>query len=173
MTTPLNTLGAGEIVNTETGAPEALPVNKQKRKKKHIIKESNDDLSYFLEDIIYDESFEDYCYSVFGEGNSEKTIRKKLIDGFCMEVCMFTSDHSKIKDIEYYLLDDRGDAYHFLMKHENRWYDAFNYMGVDKLEDLEFVHMYMSKYNEEQLQKYLTLVSKDDFDYNKAMDLIK
>jgi hypothetical protein len=31
----------------------------------------------------------------------------------------------------------------------------------------------MSKYNEEQLQKYLTLVSKDDFDYNKAMDLIK
>ena len=58
------------------------------------------------------------------------------------------------------------------MKHENRWYDAFNYTGVDKLEDLEFVHMYMSKYNEEQLQKYLTLVSKDDFDYSRAMDLI-
>jgi hypothetical protein len=31
----------------------------------------------------------------------------------------------------------------------------------------------MSKYNEEQLQKYLTLVSKDDFDYSRAMDLIK
>lgn len=175
MATPLNTLGAGNIVNTETGAPEALPVNKTKRKKKRIVKESNDDfaLSYFLEDIIYDESFEDFCYSVFGEGNSEKTIRKKLIDGFCMEVCMFTSWRSKIQDIEYYLLDDRGDAYHFLMKYKNTWYDAFNYTGVDKLEDLEFVHMYMSKYNEEQLHKYLTLVSKDDFDHSRAMDLIK
>ena len=122
--------------------------------------------SLFCNSCVNDESFEDYCYSVFGEGNSEKTIRKKLIDGFCMEVCMFTSSHSKLKDIEYYLLDDRGDAYHFLMKYKNRWYDAFNYTGVDKLEDLEFVHMYMSKYNEEQLQKYLTLVSKDDFDYS-------
>jgi hypothetical protein len=46
MATPLNTLGAGDIVNTETGAPEALPVKKPKRKKKRIIKESNDDFDY-------------------------------------------------------------------------------------------------------------------------------
>lgn len=104
-------------------------------------------LSDRLENIIYNESFEDFCWSVFANCYSNEDIRRKLIDGFCMEVCMFIS-HYNIPGIEYYMLDDNGDAYHFLMKYKNKWYDAYNYTGVDKLEDLEFVHMYMSKYDE-------------------------
>ena len=129
-------------------------------------------LSDRLEDIIYNESFEEYCWSVFANCHSNEDIRRKLIDGFCMEVCMFIS-HYNIPGIEYYILDDKGDAYHFLMKYENKWYDAYNYMGVDKLEDLEFVHMYMSKYTEKQLHTYLQLVSEESFDYKRAMELIR
>lgn len=36
--TPMNTLGAGNVVNAETAAPEALPQTKRKRKKLKFIK---------------------------------------------------------------------------------------------------------------------------------------
>lgn len=134
--------------------------------------EQYNQLSDRLEDIIYNESFEDFCWSVFATCYSNEAIRRKLIDGFCLEVCSFISRYN-IPGIEYYILDDKGEAYHFLMKYENKWYDAYNYTGVDKLEDLEFVHMYMSKYTEKQLHTYLQLVSKDPFDYKRAIELIR
>ena len=135
--------------------------------------ESYSHLSDILADIIYNESFEEYGWSAFTSGYSNGGVRRKLIDGFCMEVCMFISSHYNIPEIEYYMLDDKGDAYHFLMKYENKWYDAYNYTGVDKLKDLEFVHMYMSKYDENQLHTYLQLVSEGSFDYKRAMELIR
>lgn len=135
--------------------------------------ESYNQLSDILADIIYNDSFEEYCWSAFNNCYSNGDVRRKLIDGFCMEVCMFISSHYNIPDIEYYILDDKGEAYHFLMKYENKWYDAYNYTGVDKLEDLEFVHMYMSKYTENQLHTYVQLVSEGSFDYKRAMELIR
>lgn len=131
--------GVGECVKVKT------------LKNNYCINESYEEpynhLSDILANIIYNDSFEEYCWSAFN-CYSNGGIRRKLIDGFCMEVCMFISSHYNIPEIEYYMLDDKGDAYHFLMKYENKWYDAYNYTGVDKLEDLEFVHMYMSKYDE-------------------------
>lgn len=146
-------------------------------KNNYLINESYEEpynqLSDVLENIIDNDSFEEYCWSAFTNCYSTDCIRRKLIDGFCMEVCMFISSHYNIPEIEYYILDGKGDAYHFLMKYENKWYDAYNYVGVDKLEDLEFVHMYMSKYTENQLHTYLQLVSEGSFDYKRAMELIR
>lgn len=158
------------------GVGECLKVNILKNNihiNESYEEEPYNQLSDILENIIYDESFEENCWSVFANCYSNGGIRRKLIDGFCMEVCMFISSHYNIPEIEYYMLDDKGDAYHFLMKYENKWYDAYNYTGVDKLQDLEFVHMYMSKYTEKQLHTYLQLVSEGSFDYKRAMELIR
>ena len=114
-------------------------------------------------------------YSIFDDCDDEEELRIKLIDGYCLEVCIFISDYYKIKSIEYYLLDNKGDDYHYLMKFKNMWFDAYNYKGVKNLEELKFIELNKSyqKYDEGELNdsNILHFISKDEFDYNKAMKL--
>lgn len=140
-----------------------------------FINESLNNLSALLEDIIYNEDFIEEQYSIFDDDYSDEELRIKLIDGFCMEVCMFISDYFDIKGIIYYLLDDGGDSYHYLMQYNDLWYDAYNFEGVKKLEELKFIEINKSyqKYDEGELHNYLYLISKNKFDYNKACKIRK
>lgn len=139
-----------------------------------LINESNIDLSELLENIIYDDDFCDDNYSIFTDDSTDEQLRIKLIDGYCMEVCMFVSDYYNVKNIQYYLLDNKGNDYHFLMRYNDLWYDAYNYDGVNKLEDLKFIEINNSyhKYDEGELHNHLYLISKNEFDVNKAQKLI-
>lgn len=142
---------------------------------KQFIFEAKNKLSSILENIIYDENFQEDNYSIFDDCDDEEELRIKLIDGYCLEVCIFISDYYKIKGIEYYLLDNKGDDYHYLMKFKNMWFDAYNYKGVKNLEELKFIELNKSyqKYDEGELNdsNILHFISKDEFDYNKAMKL--
>jgi len=135
------------------------------------INESIENLSYILKDIIYDEDFLEDNYGVFKGCNSDRKKRLKLIDGYCIEVCLYISSYYEFENIDYYLLDDGGESYHFIMKYNKQYYDAYNYNGVKNLSELKFVELYMKQYNEEELNKHLKLISKNDFDYNKAIKI--
>lgn len=145
--------------------------------KNYLIIESQNKLSKILENIIYDEDFQEDNYSIFDDDLDDEELRIKLIDGFCMEVCMYISDYHDIKGIEYYLLDDKGKDYHYLMRYKDKWYDAYNYNGVKHLEELKFIELNKSyqKYDEGELNdtSRLHFISKDEFDYNKAIKLRK
>ena len=111
------------------------------------------------------------------DDNNEKT-RLNLIDnGYCLTVCncvSFLEDEPFYNDVEYYLLDDGGTSYHFFMKYDDLYYDAYNYKGVKKLSDLQFCKIYMKGKSDDYLNKYLILVGKgDDFTYEKAQSYIK
>ena len=142
------------------------------------IKESQEQLSDILENIIYDENFQDDNYSIFDDNLDDEELRIKLIDGYCLEVCQFISDYyeGKFKGIEYYLLDD-GNNYHYLMFYNDLWYDAYNYQGVKHLDELKFIELNKSyqKYDDGELcdTSRLHFISKDEFDYNKAIKLRK
>ena len=71
-------------------------------------------------------------------------------------------------DIEFYLIDDGGPNYHFFVKYNGKFYDAYNYKGVTNLSDLQFCKIYMSKYNDNYLLKHLKFVSNGEFDEAKA-----
>lgn len=183
--TPMNTIGMGDIVVTPDGSSDPLiitgkPKKLKKVKKKSIkeseyYKESYNNLSEILENIINDDDFYDDNYALFNDDDDEETLRIKLIDGHCVEVCVFVSDYySNItKGIKYYLLDDKGKDYHFLMRYNDLWYDGYNYKGVEKLEKLKFIELNKSyhKYDEGELHNHLHLVSEDEFDFNKAQKM--
>ena len=139
------------------------------------LKESLDELSDILKNIIYDENFQDDNYSIFDDSLSDEDLRIKLIDGYCLEVCQFVSDYYEGKFDN--LLDDGGSDYHYLILYDDKWYDAYDYQGVEHLKELKFIELNKSyhKYNEEQLNdsKILHFISKNDFDYNKAIKLRK
>jgi hypothetical protein len=149
--------------------------NENHTAKDNYINESLENLSEALEYIIDNEDFIEANYSIFDDDLDDEEIRIKLIDGFCLEVCMFISDYYDFKNIQYYLLDDKGNDFHYLMRYNNLWYDAYNFEGVKNLEDLKFIELNKSyhKYDEGELHNHLHLISEDKFDYEKAMELEK
>lgn len=177
LVTPMNTVGIGDIQVTPEGSTDPLVITGKPRKLKKIkkkkINESKQSLSELLEYIIEDEDFIDNNYSIFDDYEDDEELRIKLIDGYCMEVCIHISDYYKVRGIEYYLLDDKGDDFHFLMRYKKLWYDGYNFEGVDKLENLKFIELNKSyhKYDEGELHNHLHLISKNKFDYDKAMEL--
>ena len=141
-----------------------------KRLSEYILESYDETLSDILENILDNDDFLEDNYGALEDVHGEKQQRIRLIDGYCIEVCMFVS-YYELDDVDYYVLDDGGSSYHFFMKQNNLYYDAYNYRGVKKLKDLEFVKMYMNKYSENELMKHLTLVGSGDFDYNKAIKI--
>ena len=133
-------------------------------------------LSNFLESFWSEEDWYDDISGALDD-NDEQT-RLNLIDnGYCLTVCncvSFLEDEPFYDDIEYYLLDDGGSSYHFFMKYDDLYYDAYNYDGVKKLSDLQFCKIYMKGKSEEYLNKNLKLVGKgSNFSYKKAQSYIK
>lgn len=134
-------------------------------------------LSNFLETFWTEEDWYDDISGAIAD-NAKQT-RLNLIDnGYCLTVCncvSFLEDEPFYDDVEYYLLDDGGSSYHFFMKYDNLYYDAYNYKGVKKLSDLQFCKIYMKGKSEEYLNKYIKLVAKggDNWDYTKAQNYIK
>lgn len=133
-------------------------------------------LSNFLE-IFWDEDawYDDISGAL---ANNAKQTRLNLIDnGYCLAVCncvSFLEDEPFYNNVEYYLLDDGGSSYHFFMKYNNLYYDAYNYKGVKNLSDLQFCKIYMKNKSEEYLNKHLIFIAKgSDFTYEKAQKLIK
>ena len=136
---------------------------------------NNDKLSDFLENLPYDENWYEDIYGALN-GNDNQ-IRLNLIDnGYCSTVCAIIGwqfSESPLKnDIEFYLIDDGGPNYHFFVKYNGKFYDAYNYKGVTNLSDLQFCKIYMSKYNDNYLLKHLKFVSNGEFDEAKANKLI-
>ena len=133
-------------------------------------------LSNFLETFWTEEDWYDDISGALDDNN--KKTRLNLIDnGYCLTVCncvSFLEDEPFYDDVEYYLLDDGGTSYHFFMKYNNLYYDAYNYKGVKKLSDLQFCKIYMKGKSDDYLNKYLILVGKGaDFTYEKAQSYIK
>ena len=133
-------------------------------------------LSNFLETFWTEEDWYDDISGALDDNN--KKTRLNLIDnGYCLTVCncvSFLEDEPFYDDVEYYLLDDGGTSYHFFMKYDDLYYDAYNYKGVKKLSDLQFCKIYMKGKSDDYLNKYLILVGKgDDFTYEKAQSYIK
>ena len=133
-------------------------------------------LSNFLETFWTEEDWYDDISGALDDNN--KKTRLNLIDnGYCLTVCncvSFLEDEPFYDDVEYYLLDDDGTSYHFFMKYNNLYYDAYNYKGVKKLSDLQFCKIYMKGKSDDYLNKYLILVGKGaDFTYEKAQSYIK
>lgn len=177
--TPMNTIGMGNPSGPDINNIGSEPIitgkpRKLKKVKKKSVNESNINLSELLKNIIYDDDFYENNYSIFTDDATDEQLRIKLIDGYCIEVCMFVSDYYNVKNIQYYLLDDKGKDYHCLMRYNGLWYDAYNYNGVDKLEDLKFIEINKSyhKYDEGELHNHLHLISKNEFDFDKAQKLI-
>lgn len=142
----------------------------------YYIFESYRTLSNFLQTFWMEEEWYDDINGALDD-DDEQT-RLNLIDnGYCLTVCncvSFLEDEPFYKDIEYYLLDDGGNSYHFFMKYKNLYYDAYNYDGVKKLSDLQFCKIYMKGKSEKYLNKYLMFIAKgNDFSYEKAQSLIK
>ena len=138
--------------------------------------EDYNELSDFLENGLYDDCCLEDIWEAVDEGDSEQT-RLNLIDnGYCITVCMlidYNFEGTPISnDIEFYLLDDGGESYHCFAKYDGKFYDAYNYMGVTRLSDLQFCKIYMSNYDEDYLRKYLKFISKGEFDDVKANELI-
>ena len=145
--------------------------------KSYLIKESYyQSLSQFLKDFWNEDDWYDDISGALD--NSAKQTRLNLIDnGYCLTVCncvSFLEDEDFYDDIEFYCLDDGGNSYHFFMKYDNLYYDAYNYKGVKKLSDLQFCKIYMKGKSEEYLNKYLKLVAKggDNWDYTKAQEMV-
>ena len=133
-------------------------------------------LSEILEDIIYDEDFLNDNYSVFDnveDSEDEHAMRMCLIDGFCMEVCIYISDYFNFKSISYHILDDGSDSYHYLMLYGNKWYDAYDFHGVKNLSHLNYVKTIgnYKTYTEEELRNMTRLISTGYFDYIKAVEM--
>ena len=165
-------------------APEPIKKSKKKVKegmlslKEYIIESLGyyKTLSNFLETFWDEDDWYDEIYGALA--NNTKQTRLNLIDnGYCLTVCncvSFLEDEPFYDDVEYYLLDDGGTSYHFFMKYDNLYYDAYNYKGVKKLSDLQFCKIYMKGKSEEYLNKNLILVGKGaDFTYEKAQSYIK
>ena len=145
--------------------------------------------SYINESLGYYKTLSNFLESFWGEddwyddisgalANNAKQTRLNLIDnGYCLTVCncvSFLEDEPFYNDVEYYLLDDGGSSYHFFMKYDNLYYDAYNYKKKKNLSDLQFCKIYMKGKSDEYLNKHLTLVGKgDEFTYEKAQSYIK
>ena len=90
-------------------------------------------------------------------------IRIKLVDGQCDVVCRWFS--GMFDNVEFWLLDDGGNDYHVFMKSDGKYYDAYNYDGVDNPNELKFVQMYMrGKYDNDMIMKHMHYVSTGKFD---------
>lgn len=140
----------------------------------HYIKRAKQTLEEALFNMIFDDDFCETNYGAIDEEDEEQTQLNCIDNGYCVCTCMYISDNfSYINGIQYFLLDNGSDSFHCLMKHDEKYYDAYNYDGVNKLEELKFVEMYMPNYNEEQLQGSLKFISQDYFDENKEKELKK
>lgn len=129
-------------------------------------------VSDILFNLVNNEFFYEDAYGAFDNVATEDELRINLIDnGYCITVCTYVSnmldDSNFESEVQFILLDDHSDSYHCLIEINNRFYDAYNYNGVDKLSDLEFVKMYYSQYPEEQLRNFTSQISTGYFDYNK------
>lgn len=134
-----------------------------------------DDLSQVLKDIIYSENFIQDNKDIFSKCTTDLECRLELINNDnSIEVCIYVSEYYQdvVKGITYYMLQS-SDHYDFIMKYKNKYYDAYNYTGVNKLSQLKFVELYMKNYDDHSIVANLHLLSRNEFDYIKANQIIK
>ena len=145
--------------------------------KKHINEEyaTKLDLSDILADIIYSEDFLEWNgdYDLYDMEDDEEMRRRLIDNGNCINVCSWVNDCYEFENIRYYLLDDGGGSYHVFMGLNGTYYDAYNYNGVTKPNDLMFVNLYMNgKYSDDEILEHMHEISVGTFDYNDCMKLI-
>lgn len=72
-----------------------------------------------------------------------------LINGFCEFVAKYVKIHHPEVDFCY-------SCGHWFVRFENRYYDGFNFIGVDRVDDLHFYQFLMrGKYKEVEILKML------------------
>ncbi len=116
-------------------------------------KTSEEILNEFLEtlqDLPYNEFFVGSC-SDYLEEESDDNIREKLMDGYCMNVAqyLFRSIQNLGSVIRCYYMECRdGLDFHFIFycPTTNKYYDAYDCYGVNKLSELEFTRRYNKPY---------------------------
>ena len=138
----------------------------------YIIQESdNFNFKETIKNLPNNKSFISSFYdSKLSRLNDINKIRLSLIDNRCQQVADYFSKFND-DNIEFYFLGMGTEAFHVFMKYDNKYYDAYNYEGVSKLSDLEFVKMYLFYLDESELQKNLTFISKGTFDWSKYKEI--
>lgn len=95
-----------------------------------------------LKNLSYSENFFNWMYELEGRPedksqveNIVKNIKYYGLNGYCEDVALyFYLNFEDVKLIETY--------YHFAFEYQNKYYDAFNVDGVDKLDKLEYFHQH-------------------------------
>lgn len=161
-------------VNPKTKVEEKIPNFKLNTLTESVVsKYEHNDAADYVSDILYNlinnEFFYDDAYHAFDNTVNDEEVRLNLIDnGYSKIVCRYvsnmTEDSEFASQVNYLKMCVDSEICHYFIEIGNKFYDAYNYNGVDQLNKLEFVNMYIGNAPDAVLKNKTTFISTGYFE---------